>query len=220
MYIYGSSGSNILNSTTNSATAGTTSFAIDANENAIFVSNTSTLAFNNASNQQRFRYMKSSTTISDTGNASRYIQLYKYVEEEVSGDFDKALEFVNTFMHTEIAVNDKGTGACISSGWYSAAKAAFFNAGGSTATGYLQSAAQRAEVANSFSDYFDRLQAWAAANGEGIELSNGDYVVSSANHLVIINNDNSTIMTFVIIAIVLTTSTGAIFLLRKKKEER
>ena len=221
LYIYGASGSNILNTTEDFETAGETLMSI-SDGNAIFKSKTTTtLAFNNASNQQRFRYFKSTTTISDTGNQVRYIQLYKLIEEEVENDFDKALEFVNTFMHTEISVSDNGTGQCISAGWYTAAKAAFLNTSSSTATGYLQSAAQRAIVADSFSDYFARLQAWAAANGEEFELSDGDYIVVTASNRILpaFGDENSAAIPAIVVVIALATvTTGAYFFLRKKKE--
>lgn len=228
LYIGGASGSNKLYTTEDpepdTPFENTVTYS---NGSASIVSATSTLSCSVTKAKEvytyRFRYAKAGSTIGDGTTGWHYVQLYKYVAGTVSGDFDKALEFVNTFMHTEISVTDEGTGQCISAGWYTAAKAAFINEGGSAAIGYLQNAAQRAIVADSFSDYFARLQAWAAANGEVFELSNGDYVVStqSAYMFPAINNENNAAVTAVIVVMALTVTTvGAYFFLRKKKEEK
>ncbi len=176
-----------------------------------FDGGTMTLKYNKATDQARFRYYTS---------GQQDIQLYKYIEDASSEDFDVALAFVNTFMHTEIAFSDQGTGSCISQGWYIAAKTAFFNQSGLTDTGYLQNVEQRTIVANDFSDYFARLQAWAAANNESIEFGTDDYVVVSLANRSIVklleNNSEAAAVIVSVTAMVTLTAVGGFFFLKKK----
>ena len=225
-YIYGTSGSNVLNSTDSAATAGTTTFEIDGNGDATIISNTSQLAYNNASDQQRFRYAKSSATISTTGNSWRTIQLYILVEGEPTAE-DLAFEFVDTYMKFDtVPAGEKGTGLCISAGWFSDAKAAFLNATSEQDKNFHLTAEARLLVcSSSFQDAYDRLRAWASANTEEVvaiieDQEVVDYTIRAKGPVGLFFKNTESTNSAIVITIATIASLAAIggyFFLRKKK---
>ncbi len=73
-------------------------------------------------------------------------------------------EFVNDFMHPEVAVSDSGTGLCKTEGWYADAKAEWVNNLSDEVKALFTSDSE-------FTAYYQRLQAWATANGESLNDS-------------------------------------------------
>jgi hypothetical protein len=125
-------------------------------------------------------------------------------------DFSALDTFVSTYMHTEVAYTEAGTGLCTSSGWYSAAKTAYtalsarqqstFSASSTAISLYTA-----AGGIDSYSAPHARYVAWAAANGETASA----FDVSSTN--------NSTAMIAVAIVTVLGLLTLAGVVVLKKK---
>ena len=95
-------------------------------------------------------------------------------------------------MHPEIETSDKGTGECVS--YYQAAKEAFFED---------LTKDQRILLAEDYTEYFTRLQAWAIANGETIELDGDDYIISSIRNNITLFSEatDNTMLIFIIIAV-------------------
>ncbi len=213
-FIYGTSGSNKI-SAGDSGVANTITFS---GNNVSIVSNSSTLAYNKVADQKRFRYYKSGTSITADGNIT-FVQLYKFEAAPEPTGFDKALKFVNDYMHTEIGIGEMGSGACLTSGWYALAKAAFFNG----ETGFHLDATERLIVKNSFADYYARLQQWALHAGEEIDLNDGgtDIILKALNGYSTIGGLSSeTSMPLVITVAALGTAAAAGFFIfqRKRKE--
>ena len=164
----------------------TNTFSFDGDGNFNTVSGGAYLRYNSASNQTRFRYYKSGTY-----TAQKAIQLYKLVETSSDSDVTAVENFINNFMHPEIETSDKGTGECVS--YYQAAKEAFL--------GLTKD--QRLLLAKDYTEYFTRLQAWAIANGETIELDGDDYIISSIRNNITLFSEatDNTMLIFIIIAV-------------------
>lgn len=164
----------------------TNTFSFDGDGNFNTVSGGAYLRYNSASNQTRFRYYKSGTY-----TAQKAIQLYKLVETSSDSDVTAVENFINNFMHPEIETSDKGTGECVS--YYQAAKEAFL--------GLTKD--QRKLLAKDYTEYFTRLQAWAIANGETIELDGDDYIISSIRNNITLFSEatDNTMLIFIIIAV-------------------
>jgi hypothetical protein len=177
-------------------------FSIDNNGNFVAQSSGGAyLRYNATSGQDRFRYYKSGTYTSQ-----KAIQLYKLVGEV--DDHQVVQDFVDTYMHMSDA-SGEGNGYCISKGWYTLAKAEFNKL----------TKEQRYILATEFTDAFNRLEAWAIANGESIIYQNGDYIVNSINNplQIIKSNNNSLIL---IISVVLIGTIIIVLGIISKKRQR
>lgn len=84
--------------------------------------------------------------------------------------------FVNTYMHMDDSdYSGSGTGLCISAGTYAAAKEAFNNLSRDQRDVFMRDSA--------YADAFARLQAWAAANGESINVETDLLALNQFNSL-------------------------------------
>ena len=159
------------------------------------------LRYNANSGQDRFRYFKSSTY-----GSQKAIQLYKLVSEV--DDHQVVQDFVDTYMHMSDA-SGNGNGYCISKGWYNLAKAAFVKL----------TKEQKHILSTEFIDAFNRLEAWAIANGESIIYQDGDYIIDNVNNpLQIITNENNSLI--LIICVVIIGTIIVILGISSKKRQR
>lgn len=191
---------------TSTSTKYINTISIDSSGNADIVSKATHLRYNPTSGQTRFRYYKSSTYTDQ-----KAVQLFKFVEAQVdtNNDFEVVLNFVETYMHPEINMYDKGTNLCVD--YYADARNAFNDL----------TTSQQSIFVEKFPDMFLRLQAWAIANGETIEYdpSAETYVIKNTNNsLMTINNsfDSTLLILFACISFVSIT---AIVIVRKRKEQ-
>lgn len=113
--------------------------------------------------------------------------------------------FVSTYMHTEIATTEEGTGLCKTKGWYTDAK-----------TAYSALSDTQKSLFNTNEKYAAmkaRLAAWAVANGEEL-ASDGTLKSNMIN--VEGSSSNALIITLSMVGVSLVAG-AALFLLRKKK---
>lgn len=125
-------------------------------------------------------------------------------------DAEMVTEFINDYMHMDHTTND---GSCKTEGWYNAAKLEY---------GKLH--ADQKTLFNSDSTYADakaRLVAWAQANGETFDPSNGTFVQASARIMPgIISSESGTSASIIItISLVSITAIGGYFFIKKRKEQ-
>ena len=102
----------------------------------------------------------------------------------------------------------EGNGYCISKGWYSLAKDEFNKL----------TKEQRYILATEFTDAFDRLEAWAIANGESIIYQNGDYIVNSIKNPLQIIKNNSNSLILIISVVLIGTMLIVLGILAKKRQ--
>ena len=132
-------------------------------------------------------------------------------------------------MKPDIAINKdpsaqiNNTGDCDSQGWYTAAKAAFFTPDVDDGQFHL-TAAQRLEVKNSYSDYYERLQKWALANGDVIAINGGgtDIILNLRQGGVSVEaivKDSSLTIIIIAASLVSLTAIGGYFFIRRRKQD-
>ncbi len=89
--------------------------------------------------------------------------VFSYDAEEAANNFE------TNYMHmTDVPTTEKGSGECISEGWYDDAKEIWNSLDSSV----------REDFKTNHADAYARLKAWAVANGEAINESN-DYVLET-----------------------------------------
>lgn len=125
-------------------------------------------------------------------------------------DAEMVTEFINDYMHMDHTTND---GSCKTEGWYNAAKLEY---------GKLH--ADQKTLFNSDSTYADakaRLVAWAQANGETFDPSNGTFVQTSARIMpgIISSESGTSVSIIIIISLVSITAIGGYFFIKKRKEQ-
>lgn len=145
-------------------------------------------------------------------NTYQVVQLYKADTSTMSTQ-NKADTFLYRELHLrDISTSDntEGTACKGNSGYYAIAKAAF------TAESFVD--AKSTVLGNA--DAVARLTAWAAANGETFDSSNGTFTQVSARILptIIDGNNRSAVSIIVIISMVSLTAIGGYFFLKKRKE--
>ena len=131
-------------------------------------------------------------------------------------------EFIDTYLHTDIAFNDdpeleiNNTGDCKTEGWYSAAKATFNGLNLHQRTLFISNSA--------YANEFARLSAWATANGDKFQTKSGDdlnkIVEERRLQLLIENSPSYNNGLILIISLVSVISVGGLFIIRKYKKER
>ena len=145
-------------------------------------------------------------------NAYQVVQLYK-ADSSIMNVQNKTDTFLYRELHLrDISTSDntEGTACKGNSGYYAIAKAAF------TAESFAD--AKSTVLGNA--DAVARLTAWAAANGETFDSSNGTFAQASARILptIIDGNNGSAVSIIVIISMVSLTAIGGYFFLKKRKE--
>ena len=181
------------------------------------------LRYNTSNNY--FRYYRSSTY---TGQAAVY--LYKFVEGSSSEPTaeDLAFEYVQTYLKFDtISSSDKGSGLCVTAGWYTTARSAFLN--GNDENFHLTSEARMLVCSASFADAYARLVSWAGNNGEEVvavyqDQEIVDYTIRSriSQSSMILSTQihgTNTAAIIVIISMVSVSAIGGYFFLRRRKEQ-
>ena len=128
-------------------------------------------------------------------------------------EYCKAGNFVEDYMHPEIALDDKGTApyeTCKGTGYYDVAKPAF-NALP------LEVRTKLAEDEFAFHPYYERLLAWAKANGD--ELNSSHLLASGARGAFNSEDSNDVATIVVIIAIASISAFGCLLILKKRKHQ-
>lgn len=132
--------------------------------------------------------------------------------------------FVTTYMHTDVAYTESGSGACTTSGWYASAKTAFnalttrqrslFAATAAQYSLYDGADASGNIKATNYSQPLARLTAWATANGETLSATN------TLGSQMVLPTDSETDTAFMVglIAILAIFVAGGYFFLHKRKQ--
>lgn len=168
------------------------------------------LCFNFANDQNKLRYY------SNTSSSVGYITLFRKNSSPINSNYDIFDNFVTEYMHfNDVEIdNNSDTGECRGeSGYYRTAIGAFNNL----------SFEQRSLIVDSrYSDTFNRLYAWALANGEELNMDTVQFEALKKNFtnnnvdIFSTENDSSLIILFV----VCTLGAGALsafYLMKKKK---
>ena len=120
-----------------------------------------------------------------------------------AADTDSALEFIDDYMHPEISFSDKSSTPNCEANYNAAiAEAANLSAG--------------ARLAFKTTYYYERLQAWATANGESFEI-NGEGAVVSVLFTPMMTNTDSSIVAITIIALTISATSIIIIVALKKR---
>lgn len=157
----------------------------------------------------------------DSGSITRNAGASYYANRNVTfyaiwrrTEMDTYAEFLAEYLHMDDYTVEKGW--CLDSDshhYYADAKDYFFN---EMTKGY------RTYFASHYSDGWNRLLAWAKANGETIVFDNGanDYVIQSSTRFMGVYSD-STNSTFILVAVISAISLSSIgcliFVIRKRK---
>ena len=199
-YIGNGSDSNAL-TYSDSALTNTITFGTDGNV-IVQSSGGAYLRYNATSGQDRFRYFKSSTY-----TAQKAIALYR------AGTDDEIVvrNFVDNNMKFDVVpdLDNKGTGLCKTEGWYDSAVIEYNKLSEDQKELFVTSPW--------FTDAFNRLSSWAAANGDKFNAS-GE-IVKAANTIIVGNNsENTIVLSAALILTVGALATGGMILLSKKRK--
>ncbi len=125
---------------------------------------------------------------------------------------DIASHFTTNFMHPDISVDDKGTGACLGeTGYYALAKAAF-NVMPEESRNFFMTSTM-------YTNYKARLAAWAAANGD--EFSEANLLVTNPASRVAFDtvSDDNTMIIVISIAAVSALAFTTLLVFKKKRQK-
>ena len=148
---------------------------------------------------------------SDTGNVPTFV----FTDKNNAATSVEANTFMAKYMKlATIALDNEGTGQCISAGWYTAAKAAFNAMSAEARQLFLTDAAYAAGA--------DRLVAWATANGDTL---NGSNILAKATNSpfginVVGQGDNTNLYLIVIISALMSiTLISCLIIIKKRKHQ-
>lgn len=145
------------------------------------------------------------------------IKWESYVSTAV--DMEALNDFIDTWINLSDAgdydsINNKGTGKCVSEGWYDDAKY-WFN--------YKLTHEQRRLFMenNYFVNYRERLLAWAIANNDTLDsLTNklASRAIYGTNNFAIFDDENDSVILILAISMSAMSSIGILYICKKKKE--
>ena len=176
------------------------------NESNIYYANLlgwqKTLIFNNSSNYQ-----------TDNLSITSGCYILSGFDNVQSGVTYQVADYIDRYMKFETVndLEDKGTGKCLSEGWYLAAKSAYEEESFAT---YRAELCQLSYVVN-------RLNAWAAAYNHGSFAQNqsGDYVFGSiAPMMESVQNNDAIYIAFAAVSLIMAVSLGGYFFIRRKHQ--
>lgn len=128
---------------------------------------------------------------------------------EAKTDTEMVTDFVNDYMHMDHTTND---GSCKTQGWYVEAKAAYGDMHAEQKTLF--------NTSSTFAAARERLIAWAVANGESFDPSNGTFAANPRIAIFGQNGvDTDTTLIVIIASVVAVAAVGGYFFLRRKKEQ-
>ena len=183
-------------------------FAItDDSENGILL--TSQYSVNNFTDTYVLRY-------NYNGGTNARFALYKTGTQTAASLFisndnvDSVQGFIDVFMHMSSYTTSKDYCSDEDHHYFADAKAAF--------NGMSDLSRQNFVTDSAYASAYQRLSAWAAANGETFNASNRIVEAANSNMMNTVEMNNSALIVVVVAAFVSTTFIGGYFLLRKKKE--